>query len=161
MIPWETVVLGIHVLGACIWVGGTFALGIVVAALARTAPPGDARVAEQTGAIARALSWIMWPALAITILTGGLNLTWYLPPGDWMATPQGQWLMAKFLAVAVVLLTAGSHSFVVGPRIRRLRKAGATEDQLQGLRRWNAALGAASAVASAAVIFLAVVVGTY
>ncbi|MFZ0829775.1 MAG: CopD family protein [Thermoplasmata archaeon] len=161
MILWETIVLGVHVLGACIWVGGTFALGIVVAVLARSAAPGDPRVAEQTGAVARALSWVMWPALAVTIVTGGINLTWYLPAGNWVATPQGQWLLAKIFVVGVVLLTAGSHSFVVGPRIRRLRSAGATEEQLRGLRRLNGALGAVSAVASAVVIFLAVVVGSF
>jgi uncharacterized membrane protein len=161
MILWETIVLGIHVLGACIWVGGTLALGIVVAVLGRSALPGDTRVAEQTGAVARALSWVMWPALAVTILTGAVNLTWYLPAGDWLVTPQGQWLLAKFFVVGVVLLTAGTHSFVVGPRIRRLREAGATEEQLRRLRRLNGALGAASAVSSALVIFLAVVVGSF
>lgn len=161
MILWETVVLGIHILGACIWVGGTFALGVAVAALARTGPPGDPRISEQTSALARALGWIMWPALGVTILTGGLNLTWYLPPGNWEATPQGHWLMAKFLAVGLVLVTAGGHSFVVGPRIRRLRAAGAPEESLRRIRRLNVILGAASAVASAAVIFLAVVVAGY
>lgn len=161
MILWQTLVLGVHVLGACIWVGGTFALGVVAAALARGAPAGDLRAAEQTGAVARALGWVMWPALAITILTGGVNLTWYLPAGNWVATPQGQWLLAKFVAVAIMLATAGSHSFVLGPRLRRSRRAGATENELRGLRRWNAMLGAASAVASAMVIFLAVVVGTF
>jgi uncharacterized membrane protein len=161
MILWETIVLGIHILGACIWVGGTFALGVVVSVLARTASPGDPRVAAQTGAVARALTWVMWPALGVTILTGLVNLTWYLPAGDWVATPQGQWLLAKFFVVAVVLLTAGGHSFVIGPRIRRLRQGGATEDQLRGLRHLNGALAGVSAVASGLVIFLAVVVGSF
>lgn len=161
MILWETIVLGIHILGACIWVGGTFALGVVVAVLGRSGPPGDARVADQTASVARSLGWVMWPALAVTIITGGLNLSWWLPPGDWMATAQGQWLLAKFVTVGIVLVTAGSHSFLVGPRIRRLRGTGATSAQLRGLRRWSIVLGAASAVASAAVIFLAVVVGSF
>ena len=161
MMLWQTVVLGIHVLGACIWVGGTFALGIVAATLSRSGLPGDPGVAEQTASVARALGWVMWPALGITILTGGVNLTWWLPPGNWMATAQGQWLMVKFLAVGILLVTAGSHSFLLGPRIRRLRASGATGAQLRGPRRWSVALGAASAVASAAVIFLAVVVGSF
>ncbi|MCI4352769.1 MAG: CopD family protein [Thermoplasmata archaeon] len=161
MILWESVVLGVHILGACIWVGGTFALGVVAAALGRSGPPGDARVAEQTVSVARALGWVMWPALGITIVTGGLNLSWWLPPGDWMATPQGHWLMAKLVVVGLVLVTAGSHSFLVGPRIRRLRGTGATTAELRGLRRWSAALGAVSAVSSAAVVFLAVAVGSF
>jgi len=161
MILWQTIVLGVHVLGACIWVGGTFALGVAATTLARSAAPADPHVADQASAVARALGWVMWPALAVTILTGGVNLTWYLPSGDWMATPQGHWLMAKFLVIAIVLITAGSHSFVIGPRIRHLREAGATDGQLRVLRRWSAVLGTASAVASAAVIFLAVVVGSF
>jgi uncharacterized membrane protein len=161
MLLWQTIVLGIHVLGACIWVGGTFALGVVVAALSRGTPPGDPTASERTATVARALGWVMWPALAVTIVTGGINLSWWLPPGNWTATIQGQWLVAKIVVIGILLLSAGGHSFLLGPRIRRLRREGVAENRLGTLRRINAAFGVISATASVLVIFFAVMLASF
>ena len=152
--------LGVHILGATIWVGGTFALGIVV----RTFPPASARSVEEEERIARlarALSGILWPALAVTILTGVANLASLYPGGPtaWYASPAGPVLLVKFALVVAMTGFAAGHSFVVGPRIRRARRAGAPVPVLRQLQALNGALGGLTAVTSAAVVVLAAVAG--
>ena len=158
--PWATVVLGVHVAAAATWVGGSVALGVVGITLRGSAGPDGRESSERVAEIGRNLGWVMWPALGIAILTGLYNLTWFLPPGGSIASsPQATVLWAKFLAIAVVLGTAGPHTFVVSPKVRRLRSAGAPATEIDRWRRRNLALAIASTIASFAVIFCAAALG--
>jgi putative copper export protein len=157
MDPLAIFILGVHVLGATIWVGGSIALGIVTMALAETDPARQPESDERIGRVGRRLSWVMWPALLITILSGGYNLSWFLTPGvPLWNTPAGPWLVAKFIAVGVIVVTAGLHTFVLGPQLRRARERGVEESLLARPRRVLIFLGIVSTLASVLVIFLAV-----
>lgn len=152
--------LGVHILGAAIWVGGTFALGILV----RAFPSVGARSAEDDERIerlARALSRVLWPALAVTILTGLGNLTSLFPGGPtaWYGSPAGPVLLAKFVLVVAMTGFAAGHSFIVGPRIRNARRSGVPAAGLRKLQALNGALGGLTALTSATVIVLAAVAG--
>jgi len=152
----DAVVLGIHITGAAIWVGGVVALGAMTFGL-RGAPFDDPRIRSLAIArLARPLARVMWPALVITVITGVYNASWYLPAGTaLLSTPEGMLLATKAALVAFVIVVGGLHTFWVGPRIRRQIEAGAPDAALSRLRGWNGALGAATLVGSVGVLFLA------
>jgi uncharacterized membrane protein len=152
-------VLALHVVGALVWVAGTFGLGVV--ALRARRAVGDSRVAaERVARVARRLSGVLWSALAVTILTGIYNLTWFLPNGWSWSNEVGHVLLVKFALIAVVVTAAGLHSFWVGPRLRRDRAAGVPEERLRGARRASAALGALAMLSSLAVLGVALLLGS-
>ena len=62
-----TIRLTLHVLAACIWVGGQVVLGALVPLLRSTE--------GMTKKAARAFNRIAWPAFAVLIVTGMWNLT--------------------------------------------------------------------------------------
>ena len=152
----DAVVLGIHITGAAVWVGGVVALGVMTVAL-RGAPFDDPRIRSLAIArLARPLAKVMWPALIVTILTGLYNASWYLPAGASLVnSPEGMLLLTKAGLVGFVVVVGGLHTFVVGPRIRRGIEGGLTDSAFVRLRGWNAALGAATLVGSVGVLFLA------
>jgi putative copper export protein len=152
----DAIILGIHITGAAIWVGGVVALGTMTVAL-RGAPFDDPRIRSLAiGRLARPLARVMWPALVVTILTGLYNASWYLPSGaSLLSTPEGMLLVTKTALVGFVVVVGGLHTFLVGPRIRRRIEAGGPDASLARLRGWNAALGAATLVGSVGVLFLA------
>lgn len=59
--------LFLHVLAACIWVGGQFALAGVVGTLRTEAP-------EAVKPVARAFARLAWPAFFVLVVTGLWNL---------------------------------------------------------------------------------------
>lgn len=70
----------LNVLGATIWVGGTILLAAVAVGVRRATPNDPDSVYRVTSEIARAMAWVMWPALFVTVATGLVNLSWYVPP---------------------------------------------------------------------------------
>ncbi|HEY6239045.1 MAG TPA: DUF4149 domain-containing protein [Thermoplasmata archaeon] len=152
MDPFALVLLGVHLAGAAIWVGGSVALGVVATVLGRRDSPDSA---DDLGRVARRLAWVMWPALLVTILTGLYNLTWAFPGGIDPGSTAGRALMAKFTLIAVVLIAGGAHSFVLGPRLRRARASGRPPAEVAGLSRWSRNLGILTTVASLLVLFAA------
>jgi copper resistance protein D len=152
----DAIVLGIHITGAAVWVGGVVALGVV--ALGLRGPPLDDPVnySQAVSRVARRLAWVMWPALLVTVVTGLYNLSWYLPGGTAdLSTPSGTVLLVKVSMVAFVILVAGLHTFYVGPRIRRRIVSGWDPLRLRTMRRLNGVLGGLALLGSVSILFLA------
>lgn len=159
--PLDAIVLGIHIVGATIWVGGTIALGITALAL-RGPPLDDPRAySRAVTRVARQLSWVMWPALGVTVLTGIYNLSWYLPNGVSGLSNASAILLEKLWLVAFVILVSGLHTFVVSPILRHRLAGGATAPELRGLRRLNGVLAGLSLVGSVGILFLAAALQFY
>lgn len=154
-------VLTLHVLGATIWVGGTILLAAVVAGVRQAFPSDPDSVYRVTSQIGRAFAWVMWPALFVTVVTGLANLSWYVPPPrNWTGVPGGDWLALGEGLVALMALSAGLHTFVVGPRIRQLRVKRVPVAEWAVLRVYNRALEAISLVTAILVIAVMVVLGS-
>ncbi|HEU5149085.1 MAG TPA: hypothetical protein VFU19_01235 [Iamia sp.] len=97
----DTVRLTLHVLAACIWVGGQ----VVLAGLVPTARGlGD----DAPKAIARAFGRIAWPAYAVLVATGVWNLL-EVQVGD-RSTEYHATLGLKLLVVAASGVSAGIHA---------------------------------------------------
>jgi putative copper export protein len=97
----DTIRLTLHVLAACVWVGGQ----VVLAGLVPTVRGlGD----DATRAVARAFGRIAWPAYAVLVITGVWNLL-EVQVGD-RDTAYHATLGLKLLVVAASGVSAGIHS---------------------------------------------------
>ena len=113
-----TVLRVLHVLSASVWVGGTVALVFVgVPAIRRL--EGEAR-ATAMRALGRRWRPLGWTAMAVAILSG-LWLT-ELNGGFTRAaldTEFDRTLMVKSALVALLVVGALTHDYVLGPRLQR------------------------------------------
>lgn len=108
----------VHVLSACVWVGGTIVLVFVgVPAIRRL--DGEAR-AMAMRALGRRWRPLGWSAMGISILSG-LWLTelhgGFTRPA--LETDFDRTLILKSVLVALLCVGAVIHDFVLGPRLQR------------------------------------------
>jgi len=112
----------VHVLSACVWVGGTIALVVVgVPAIRRL--EGEAR-ATAMRALGRRWRPIGWSAMAVAILSG-LWLT-DLHGGFNRAaldTDFDRTLIVKSVLVALLVVGGLLHDYLLGPRLQRQLRA--------------------------------------
>jgi uncharacterized membrane protein len=113
----------LHVLSACVWVGGTVALVVVgVPAIRRL--EGEAR-ATAMRALGRRWRPLGWSAMAVAILSG----LWLTDEHGGLSrqaldTSFDRVLLLKSALVAVLCVGALLHDFVLGPRLQRELRAG-------------------------------------
>lgn len=103
------IVLWLHVLAACIWIGGQVVVAVLIPALR-----GVEGLAAAAG---RRFQLIAWPAFATLVVTGALNarnagIAW----ADLVTTPTGKTLLVKLGFVFVSGAAAALHAFVLAPR---------------------------------------------
>jgi putative copper export protein len=108
------VVLWLHVLAACVWIGGQVTVAAVL--------PMLRGVDGLAAAAGRRYQVIAWPAFALLLATGMLNaahrgIGW----GDLTTTPAGRTLLTKLGFVALSGAAAGIHAFLQAPRARATR----------------------------------------
>jgi copper resistance protein D len=117
-----TVLRALHVLSASVWVGGTVALVFVgVPAIRRL--EGEAR-ATAMRALGRRWRPLGWSAMAVAVLSG-LWLT-ELNGGftrEALETDFDRTLILKSALVALLVVGALLHDFVLGPRLQRELRA--------------------------------------
>jgi putative copper export protein len=116
-----TIRLFLHVLAACVWVGGQLVLGALVG-------PLRAASADAPRAAARAFNRIAWPAFAVLLATG----IWNLLAIDMSSTSTAYQitLMLKLLMVAVTGIGAAFHA---GARSKLALALGGAMSGLGGL----------------------------
>ena len=134
--------LFLHIVAACVWIGGQVVLAGLVPVLRRV----DTDDRRATRAVARQFQRLAWPAFAVLLATGIWNLV------DVHASEQStQWLVTlfvKLVLVAVAGVGAGLHALLTGPAVTRatdpadLRRRQAMSGGLAGVGLL-AALGAA------------------
>lgn len=155
MADWAAAVLAVHAVSATAWVLGSIGLGVAAVRLGRTDRP------ERIARLARSFGWVLWPALVVAVLTGGLNVGLSSPSsGSWTSGEALPWFSAKLAVVGVLIGAAALHSFVVGPRWRRRREAGSSAEADRTLRRWNVVLGAVATLAGVVALGLGLVLGS-
>jgi putative copper export protein len=99
----DTVRLFVHVLAACVWVGGQLVLGALVPTLRAAGP-------DVPAAAARAFNRVAWPAFWVLVATG----IWNVLAVDVNQTALG----LKLVAVAMSGVTAWQHARATTPRAR-------------------------------------------
>lgn len=128
-------VLWVHVVAACIWIGGQVVVAAVIPLL-RRADSGGA-TANLASAVGRRYQAIAWPAFAALAVTGVINvgnagLQW----SHLLDSAPGRTLAVKLGLVAVSGGAAAVHAFVQAPRGRSAA--------------WSAGLGSLSLLAAVA-----------
>lgn len=153
--------ISVHVLAACIWVGGALFLGGIALPAARALDHDQSR-RRAIRTIARRFRTVGWIALAILVATGlylatRWGLTWSNTIDLSFFTADGRLrahlLGYKLLVVMTLLVTSFLHDWVIGPRTS---DADPGTDHHQRLQTWSALLGSATALLSVAVVILAV-----
>ena len=128
----------LHLLAACVWVGGLLLLSLVASPVLRHRFTAEER-SELLGQIGRRFRPYAWVALTLLALTGvrrGMLVFGGLPElwAGLDATPYGRILRAKLLLVGVLMVLQLLHDFVLGPRLAHLRR-----ERSPGLARARAA----------------------
>ncbi len=136
----DVVRLWLHVVGACVWIGGQIALATLVPVLRRTATPAVVR------AVARQFQRIAWPAFAVLLITGVWNLL-DVRIGD-QAGPYLGSVVAKLVFVVVSGVGAAAHALAAGPAVAKTMDAQLIRRR-QAISGATAALGLLSALAAA------------
>ena len=160
--PWYEIGVSLHILAACVWVGGMVFLAIVVLPILRQ--PGYRSIAVPLiQAAGIRFRWVGWMALGTLLLTGVANLGFrgygwtQVPDGSAWQGWFGHTLAVKLILVAAIVVIGAVHDLVLGPRFTRL--AGEQPDLPAARRlRWQAAwIGRVVLLLSVAVVVLGVI----
>jgi len=148
----------VHVLSACVWVGGTVAL-VFVGVPAIRKLEGEARALAMR-ALGRRWRPLGWSAMALSILSG-LWLT-ELHGGFSRAALESDFdrtLIAKSVLVVLLVVGALAHDYSLGPRLQRELRTG--DPQAPATRRRLVVVGWFNFGLTIAVPVLGAIVLTY
>lgn len=106
-----TLILWLHIVAACIWIGGQVTVAAIIPLLR-----GQRDLARRVG---RRYQLIAWPAFAVLIVTGVVNVgnagvRW----SQLLDSAAGRTLTIKLAFVALSGIAAGAHSVLQAPRQR-------------------------------------------
>ncbi len=155
-----TATVWVHVLCACVWVGGmAFLVLVAVPGLRGVEPRERARLIEGLGVRFRTVGWV---CLGLLVATGTLSLylrglgpSVWLNPAFWAAR-FGRTLAIKLGLVAGILALEVHHDFWAGPRATRLLQEDPESPEATTARKKARLHGRFSLVVALAVVALAV-----
>lgn len=159
--PWYQLSVSLHILAACVWVGGMIFLAVVVLPILRQ--PGYRSVAVPLiQAAGVRFRWIGWVALGTLVVTGVANLGFrgysWAQMSDRSAWQGwfGHTLAAKLVLVAAILVASAVHDLVLGPRFTREAGEQADLPAARRLRRQAAGIARIVLLLSVVVVVLGV-----
>jgi uncharacterized membrane protein len=152
----DVAVLWVHLLSAVFFVGGSFFMWLVVVPSSRLISEDESERTKVVGKIAKRFGVISNMVLAVLVLTGIYNATWYLPStGALFDTYYGNVLLAKVVLVVVLLVLIYLHNTYFGRKIVKLA-AEKRFDELRALRKRSRVVSAANLALMLAILLLAV-----
>ena len=153
----DNIIMGIHLLGAVIWIGGMF-IGVLIRQGLAKAWANDHRSYEiSAGEIDKFPGRVIWAGFAAAVLTGIYNLTWYVPGGLGgllSFLPYAPWLLAKLVLVGVLIVCNVIYVVYVRPAYQHGVHKSWSPEQLRGLLRLNNWLTFICIAASFAIVFV-------
>lgn len=118
---WYIASIALHIIAACLWVGGMlFLVLVLVPALRRLQDRALAvQLMRETGRRYRSVGWATLVVLMFTgttnLLARGIGTATLLSPEFWRS-PFGSVLAFKLGTVLIILILSALHDFFVGPR---------------------------------------------
>jgi putative copper export protein len=110
----DTIRISLHILAACVWVGGQVVLAALVPVLREIAPDAPRKAANRFGRVA-------WPFFAVAVLTGVWSLA-VVDVGD-KSSAYSVTLAVKLVVVAATGTAAAVHPLTPSPAIRGITGA--------------------------------------
>jgi len=151
----DVLVLWVHLFAAVLFVGGSFFMWLVIVPASRLITKDESERTRIVGKMARSFGNLTNPTLAVLILTGLYNATWYLQSATGLSEYPGTILLAKIILVAILLILIYVHNVYFGKRIMHLAEEGRL-DELRRLRRRSRVVSAANLSLMAAILLMAV-----
>jgi putative copper resistance protein D len=158
---WYLLAVSLHILAACVWIGGMVFLAAAVLPVLRR-PAYQAVAVPLIHAVAVRFRWIAWAALGLLIATGiaTLNFRGYgwgqVRSGALWQGWFGRVLAWKLVLVALILVISAWHDIVIGPRFTQVAQEDPHSPRTRRLRRVAAWVGRAILILSVAVVALGV-----
>ncbi len=149
----------LHLVAACVWVGGIFFFALVLVPVLRRAR--GAASTDLVRAVGTRFRRVGWTNIAVLVVTGTINLVSRYPADDlataafWLS-PFGHVLLVKLVLVSAMVLVSLVHD-VLGARAVAAEKIGPGSSDAVRLRAWSSRLGRLDAVLVLGILFAAVV----
>lgn len=129
MILLDAIILFIHIFFAIIFVGGSFFIWLVVWPASYGLTDDEKERTRIVGRIAKRFALFTHISLAVLIVTGIYNATWYLrSPSGLFDTTGGNILLAKVIVVGVDIVLIYANNLYHGKKIMRLAREGKLEE---------------------------------
>jgi copper resistance protein D len=131
----QAIILWIHLFSAVLFVGGSFFMWLVVMPASHLITQDESERTQIVGKIAKAFAKISIASLAILIVTGIYNASWYLSTfSDLLDTSGGIVLLAKSILVVALIGLIFLHNVYFGKKIIKLAREKRI-DELKMLRK--------------------------
>lgn len=151
----DAAVLWVHLLSAALLAGGSFFMWLVVVPASRQFSDDEGERMRIIERIARRFGTVTNIALAVLVLTGIYNASWYLPSSALLDTRTGNLLLAKSVLVVGLVLLVYVRGFHFGRKIVRL--AGERKlQELEAVRKRSRVVSATNLALMVAILVLAV-----
>ena len=161
MMAWYVVAVSLHILAACVWIGGMVFLAAAVLPVLRR-PAYQTVAVPLIHAVALQFRWIAWTTLGLLVATGIANLRFrgygwaQVRDGSIWRSEFGHILGVKLALVAVILAISAWHDLILGPRFTQAALADPGSPLARRLRRAAAWVGRLMLVLSVAAVALGV-----
>ena len=155
------IAVSLHILAACVWVGGMVFLAVAVLPVLRRAPY-QAVAVPLIHAVALQFRWVAWGTLALLVASGIANLHFRglgwteVRSGSVWRTEFGHILAVKLALVVLILGISAWHDLVAGPEFTRQALADPRSPRTRRLRRATGWVGRLILLLSIAVVALGV-----
>jgi copper resistance protein D len=149
------VVLSVHLFAAVIFIGGSFFLWLIVMPGLRDVTRDEAERMRIVGRLSKAFGTLTEALLAVLVLTGIYNASWYLPSfGALFSTYGGMLLLVKSILVAVLIALVSVHGAYYGRKIVEMAREGRF-DEVERLRKRSRPISYVNLALMAAILVLA------
>ncbi len=131
----DLIVLWLHLFFAIVFIGGSFFIWFVVWPASYEVTDDESLRTQIVGKIAKRFAYFTHVSLAVLVVTGLYNATWYLPsPSALFNSTGGLILLAKSLTVLVGIIIIYVNNLYHGKKIMRLSRE-KRYDEMKIIRR--------------------------
>jgi putative copper resistance protein D len=151
----DVVMLWVHLFSATFFVGGSFFFWLVIIPVSHLLTSDESERTQIIGKIAKRFGQTIHLTLAVLILTGLFNASWYMSSVGSLLSYPGTIFLTKIVLVMVLIVLIYVHNVYFGRRITSAAKD-RNIVELRRIRRTSRLISAANLFLMAVILFLAV-----
>lgn len=125
----NALILWVHLISAVVFVGGSYFMWMVLVPASYKLATDESERTKIVGRIAKEFARVVNPSLVVLVVTGLYNMTWYLGSMSQLYDSYaGHLLLAKIVAVGLLIALLYVSNVYYGRRIMRLAREGKIEE---------------------------------